>query len=256
MKLEDPRPAPSATVWGGLKAAKQVEEEVRGRLQRLEECDRTESGDDADYTAEDHPLAQVRRGGDSVGGSGTKLAEAHRQSGHHSSQMRCQSLSGASPAASPKTVNACTKLACSAGSTASRICSISRRRRWVTRSTSRRPDALEAQRDDTTIGDVTAAGDELLAGKAVAHARRRRGVDTKGLGEVDWALGAAGRENDEGAVLGQGYLGLVLGQGAGRDGDQDPAGGEDSVGELSGAGRRSALASADHGRHTVIVVMQ
>ena len=71
----------------------------------------------------------------------------------------------------------------------------------------------------------------FLRRQAVAHARGRRGIDTEGLGEVDWALRAPGGEDDEGPVLRQGNLGLVLGQGAGGDGDQNPAGGEDSIGQ-------------------------
>ena len=84
---------------GRVEGGQEVEEEVRGRLQRLEEGDCTQAGDDADDTAEDHPFAYVRRGGDSLGGVRPQVAQVDLQHGHQRSQLRCQWLSGTSPAA-------------------------------------------------------------------------------------------------------------------------------------------------------------
>lgn len=47
-------------------AAEDVEEQPRGRGQRLVECDRSESGDESDGHTEHEPLPQVRRGGNGL----------------------------------------------------------------------------------------------------------------------------------------------------------------------------------------------
>ena len=73
----------------------------------------------------------------------TRRATTSRE--HQSSQLRCQSPSGTSPAAFPNRLKARMRLGRSFGSTARTICPISLRRRRVTRSTRRRPLALAAR---------------------------------------------------------------------------------------------------------------
>ena len=113
----------------------------------------------------------------------------------------------------------------------------------------------QVQQHHPAIDDVAPASDEALAHETVTHAGGGRRIDSEGLGQIDRSLRTPGPEDHEGPVLGQRDLRLVLSQGPGGHGHEDPAGGEDGVGQLVGLSFRS-VPGAGSGSHTVIVAIQ